>query len=187
MYRAATLAALRASKDLTDPASLATFVEGISLSWDDRAIHLNGEDVSLLIRTPEVTGSIRYLADVPSVRSQLSKLQRQIAEGRDIVTEGRDQGAEVFPDARCKIFLTASPEERAKRRMRQLADSGRYLAFEEVLASQNQRDLEDRMRDVGRLRAAPDAVVVNTDGMRPEEVVRRVVGIARSILGENPN
>ena len=96
------------------------------------------------------------------------------------MTEGRDQGAEVFPDARCKIFLTASPVERAKRRMRQLADSGRYLSIEDVLSAQNQRDLEDRMRDVGRLRAAEDAVVINTDGLKPEEVLEEIVNLVRS-------
>lgn len=179
MYRAATLAAIRAKIDLTDSAALAELVKATNLSWHDRAIFLDDEDVSLLIRTPEITQSIRHLADVPEVRQQLSALQRQVARGRDIVTEGRDQGAEVFPDAQCKIFLTASPEERAKRRLRQLADTGRYLSYEDVLTSQNQRDLEDRMRDVGRLRAAEDAVVLNTDGMPPDAVLEKIVTLVR--------
>ncbi len=180
LYRAATLAAIRAQIDLGDGEVLAEFVGGIDLRWQDHVVMLAGEDVSEEIRTPEVTKSIRHLADVPAVRSRLSQLQRDIASGRDIVTEGRDQGAEVFPDAECKIFLTASPTERAKRRMRQLADSGRYVSLEEVLSAQNQRDLEDRMRDVGRLRAADDAVVVKTDGMLPEEVLENIVGLVRS-------
>jgi cytidylate kinase/pantoate ligase/cytidylate kinase len=179
MYRAATLAAIRAQIDFEDPDKLVECVRDADLAWRDRSICLNGEDVSELIRTPEVTRSIRYLADVPSVRAQLSRLQREIASGRDIVTEGRDQGAEVFPHAECKIFLTASPTERAKRRMRQLADSGRYVSLEEVLSAQNQRDLEDRIRDVGRLRAAEDAVVINTDGMSPEEVLGQIVRLVR--------
>ncbi|QDV84300.1 (d)CMP kinase [Stieleria sp.] len=180
LYRAATLAAIRAQIDLQDAERLSEFVATLNLSWQDRTVRLDGEDVSELIRTPEVTQSIRYLADVPAVRTQLSQIQRDIAEGRDIVTEGRDQGAEVFPHAECKVFLTASPVERAKRRMRQLADSGRYVSLEDVLAAQNQRDLEDRMRDVGRLRAAEDAVVVNTDGMLPEEVLQQIVSLVRS-------
>ncbi|MCA9140535.1 MAG: (d)CMP kinase [Planctomycetales bacterium] len=180
LYRAATLAAIRAGVDLSASDQLAEFVSQINLEWRDRIIRLNGEDVSEQIRTPEVTKSIRHLADVPAVRIQLSQIQRDIAAGRDIVTEGRDQGAEVFPDARCKIFLTASPVERAKRRMRQLADSGRYLSIEDVLSAQNQRDLEDRMRDVGRLRAAEDAVVINTDGLKPEEVLEEIVNLVRS-------
>jgi cytidylate kinase/pantoate ligase/cytidylate kinase len=180
LYRAATLAALRAGIDLNLSDELAKFVGRIDLAWQDHTIRLGGEDVSELIRTPEVTQSIRNLADVPAVRVKLSQLQREIAAGRDIVTEGRDQGAEVFPAAECKIYLTASPVERAKRRMRQLADSGRYLSIEEVLSAQNQRDLEDRMRDVGRLRAADDAVVINTDGMLPQAVLDQIVALVRS-------
>mgnify|MGYP001816441052 FL=1 len=180
LYRAATLAAIRAQLNLQDAEALAQFVRSLEIAWQDRAVRLCGEDVSELIRSPEVTKSIRYLADVPAVRAQLSQIQRDIACGRDIVTEGRDQGAEVFPDAECKVFLTASPVERAKRRMRQLADSGRYVTLEEVLSAQNQRDLEDRMRDVVRLRAAEDAVVINTYGMLPEEVLREIVSLVRS-------
>lgn len=180
LYRAATLAAIRAQIDLKNSDVLADFAGRLDLRWHDRTIRLNGEDVSELIRTPEVTKSIRYLADVPAVRAQLSQIQRDIARGRDIVTEGRDQGAEVFPDAECKIFLTASPVERAKRRMRQLADSGRYVSLEEVLSAQNQRDLEDRMRDVGRLRAADGAVVINTDAMLPQQVLDQIVSLVRS-------
>lgn len=180
MYRAATLAALRAGLDLNDSPCVAAFVENLSLRWEDPKILLDDEDVSNLIRTPEVTGSIRYLADVPEVRSKLSQLQRDIATGRDIVTEGRDQGAEVFPAAECKVFLTASPAERAKRRQRQLAQEGTTVTLDEVLAAQNQRDLEDRMRDIGRLRAAEDAVVVNTDHMQPGEVLDTIVQLVRS-------
>lgn len=180
LYRAATLAALRSNLDLKDASRLARFVSSVEISWRNKTIRLGDEDVGDQIRTPEVTQAIRYLADVPEVRQQLSQLQREIANERDIVTEGRDQGAEVFPHAECKVFLTASPTERAKRRMRQLADSGRYVTLEEVLAAQNQRDLEDRMRDVGRLRAADDAVVIHTDGMLPEQVMEKIVELVRS-------
>lgn len=182
LYRAATLAALRDEVDLNDCDAVAAVVRGIDMSWQDNLVHVNGENVSELIRTPEVTRSIRFLADMPPVRARLSQMQRQIAEGRDIVTEGRDQGAEVFPNAECKFFLTASPTERARRRMRQLADSGRYETLESVLSAQNQRDLEDRMRDVGRLRAADDAVVVNTDAMTPEQVLEQIVVAVRSTM-----
>ncbi|OYP36108.1 (d)CMP kinase [Rhodopirellula sp. MGV] len=184
LYRAATLAAIRASIDLNHSERLAEYVGQIEITWQNNVVCLGGEDVSGLIRTPEITRSIRFLADVPAVRSELSGLQRQIADGRDIVTEGRDQGAEVFPDAECKVFLTASPLERAKRRMRQLADSGQYVSVEEVLAAQNQRDLEDRLRDVGRLRAADDATVINTDGMLPEQVLQAIVDLVQSKMVE---
>lgn len=182
MYRAATLSALRNQVSLSDADALSEHVARCDILWQDHQVLLDGEDVSEEIRTPEVTRSIRFLADLPDVRAQLSALQRRIASGRDIVTEGRDQGADVFPDAGCKIFLTASPEERARRRQRQLADAGKYLSFEEVLAAQNQRDLEDRMRDVGRLRAASDAVVVQSDGMSAEQVIEAILTIVRGCL-----
>ena len=177
MYRAVTLGAIRAHIKMQDADALARYAAGVELSWENQKIYLNGEDVSVEIRTPTVTNSIRHLADLPCVRAELSRQQRKIAEGRNIVTEGRDQGTDVFPDAQCKVFLTASPEERARRRQQQLAESGRNLTMEEILVAQNQRDLEDRMREVGRLRAAPDAVVVQSDGMTSEQVLHRVLEI----------
>ncbi|TWU01133.1 (d)CMP kinase [Stieleria varia] len=189
MYRAATLSVMRAQLDVGDPDGLAQHVRELEIRWENHRVFLGNEDVSEAIRSTEVTRSIRHLADVPAVRQQLSHLQRQIAAGRDIVTEGRDQGAEVFPDAHCKVFLTASPEERARRRQRQMADSGKYVSFEDVLAAQNQRDLEDRMRDVGRLRAAKDAVIVQSDGMSADEVLEAILQIVRkcqkNFNGEN--
>ncbi len=155
MYRAVTLGAIRAHVKMQDADALAKFAAGVHLRWEDQKVYLDGQDVSQEIRTPSVTQSIRYLADIPSVRAELSRLQRDVAKGRDIVTEGRDQGTEVFPDAGCKIFLTASPEERARRRQQQLAESGRHLSIDEILVAQNQRDLEDRIREVGRLRRQP--------------------------------
>lgn len=177
MYRAVTFVALERGLPLTDVDSLVDFVDSLELRWKDDRICVGDRDVSGQIRTPEVTSAIRFIADPPAIRDRLSAQQRRIASGRNIVTEGRDQGAEVFPDAECKIFLTASPNERARRRQTQLAKDGRTVTFEEILAAQNQRDLEDRMRPVGRLRAAPDAKVVQTDGMTPEEVLAAVLSI----------
>ena len=171
MYRAVTLGAIQTEIPLDDAEALTEFAASVELQWKDQRVSLNGKDVSQEIRTPTVTQAIRHLADIPSVREQLSRQQRKIADGRNIVTEGRDQGTDVFPNAECKIFLTASPEERARRRQLQLAEQGRVLTIDEILAAQNQRDLEDRMRDVGRLRAAADAVVVESDGMSSDEVL----------------
>ncbi len=132
---------------------------------------------------PTVTDAIRFVADLPAVREQLSRLQRRIAIGRDIVTEGRDQGSEVFPSAECKIFLTASPRERARRRQQQLADAGKPLPIEDILAAQDRRDEEDRQRPVGALRPADDATVLQSDGMTSEQVIEealQIVAAARS-------
>ena len=179
MYRAVTLGVLRAQIDLNDVDALVRYAAEADLQWSDHRIYLDGEDVTELIRSPEVTAAIRYLADPPAIRERLSEQQRRIADRRDIVTEGRDQGAEVFPDAECKVFLTASPEERARRRMQQLAAAGERVSLEEILTTQNRRDLEDRMRPVGRLRAAPDAVAISTDGLEQPEVLEKVLAVVR--------
>jgi len=184
MYRAITLGAMRAGVAMEDVDSLVRFADQVVLGWRGHRIFLNEEDISDEIRTPEVTARIRYLADPPPIRRSLTLQQRRIADGRDIVTEGRDQGTEVFPDADCKIFLTASPEERAKRRQQQLAEAGKEVAFETILAAQNQRDLEDRIREVGRLRAAKDAIVIQTDGMTPAEVLQKVLTVVSESLSE---
>ncbi len=182
MYRAVTLGAIRAQIDLQDVDALVEFANGVQLRWDDHKIYLNGVDVTDEIRTPVVTDAIRYLADLPEVRRQLSKQQRRIAKGHNIVTEGRDQGAEVFPDAECKIFLTASSEERARRRQQQLADVGRYLPLEDVLKAQDQRDAEDQGRPIGSLCAADDAVIINSDGMTSDEVLQRALEIVEEVI-----
>lgn len=182
MYRAVTLGAIRAQIDLHDVDALVEFANAVKLRWKDHRIYLDGADVTDEIRTPIVTSAIHYIADLPDVRRQLSKQQRRIAKGRNIVTEGRDQGADVFPDAECKIFLTASSEERARRRQQQLANVGRYLPLDEVLKAQDQRDAEDQDRPIGALRAAADAVIINSDGMTSDEVLQRALEIVAEVI-----
>lgn len=177
MYRAVTYGAMQASVDLTDLVDLQRYAANVELHWKDNHVFLDGRNVTTEIRSPEVTASIRFVADPPAIREKLSDLQRRISAGRDMVTEGRDQGSEVFVDAECKIFLTASPEERARRRQTQLAESGQQVPFDDILIAQNKRDLEDRMRPIGRLRAASDAVTLSTDGMSPDEVLAAVLSI----------
>lgn len=184
MYRAVTLGAICKGIELTDVDALVEYVGAVTFGWEDDRVILDGEDVTDAIRSPEVTQNIRHLADPPPIRSQLSCQQRRVAEGRDIVTEGRDQGTEVFPDASCKIFLTASPEERARRRLAQLEAAGHTTTFEQILAAQNQRDLEDRLRPIGRLRAASDARVIQTDGMSPDEVHETVLCAVKDCIAQ---
>ena len=116
------------------------------MSLEDDRIYLDGEDVSEEIRTSAVTAVTRYAADNPKVRRRLVDLQRAAAKGKNIVTEGRDQGTVAFPDAECKIFLTASPEERARRRLNDLQAKGEPVTLEQVLAAQARRDKEDSSR-----------------------------------------
>ncbi|HUG67431.1 MAG TPA: (d)CMP kinase [Pirellulaceae bacterium] len=179
MYRAVTLVAVRNQGPWDDPQSLAELARHCQIEMDGSRVHLNGEDVSELIRRNEVTSHIHYLADNSAVRERMVELQRTIAMGKDIVSEGRDQGTVAFPNAECKIFLTASPEERARRRVQELQARGEQISVEKVLAQQNERDHRDSTRNVGRLERAPDAIDVNTDGMSADEVVERLVEIVR--------
>ncbi|MGC6445010.1 MAG: (d)CMP kinase [Rubripirellula sp.] len=184
LYRAMTLAAIRAQVDFSDTQEIIRFSSTVDIQWDGQRVLLKGEDVSAQIRTPPVTDAIRFVADLPEIRSRLSEIQRQVSTGRNMVTEGRDQGSEVFSDAECKIFLTASPEERARRRHQQLADMGRPVPLEEILRAQDRRDEEDRSREIGALRPADDASIIESDGMTTDDVLELILKIVRSKIAE---
>ena len=177
MYRAVALAALLRGVDGSDSQAMADLARGVDIHLDGGRVYLDGQDVSDAIRTSELTDAIRYAADNPGVRERLVELQRNIACGGDIVTEGRDQGTVAFPEAQCKIFLTATPEERARRRVLELRARGEQVSFDEILSSQEQRDQRDSRRAVGPLVEAEDAVQVLTDGLTFDDVVQRLVDI----------
>lgn len=177
MYRAVTLAALRRGLACDDAAGWAELARQVEIRFQDQQVLLDGEDITNAIRTSQITAHIRYAADNPLVREHLVKQQQEIGRTGDIVTEGRDQGTVAFPHAECKIFLTASPEERARRRVHDLQQRGETPSLDEVLAQQVQRDQRDSSRAVGPLVRAPDAVEVVTDGMSIDEVVERLVEI----------
>lgn len=181
MYRAVAFAAERAGIDWNAAAELAALARRVTIELDDDRVLLDGEDVTRQIRAAAVTAITHHAAGNAEVRSHLVELQRaEAARHHHVVTEGRDQGTVVFPAAECKIFLTASPEERARRRQRDLDQRGERLGFEEVLEAQNLRDQRDEQRQVGPLVAADDAVTVNTDGLSEVEVVDRLEALVRS-------
>jgi len=180
MYRAVTFAAKQRGLDLTDANRLAKLVGEIRVELDGDRVLLDGRDVTKEIRTFDITTSIQYAADNPAVRAQLVVWQRAAAAGCDVVTEGRDQGTVVFPDAECKIFLTADERERAERRFRDLVGRGELVTFDEVLDAQHRRDERDRTRSVGALIIADDAIEVSTSGLSPAVVVARLEEIVRS-------
>lgn len=182
MYRAVALAALRRGVDLADAHAVADLARNLRIELFGPRILLDGEDVSHAIRTAEITRLTHYAADNPGVRAHLVMLQRQAAAHGNFVSEGRDQGTVAFPHAECKFFLTASPEERARRRQLDLAARGEQLSLEEVLAEQNLRDQRDASRPIGPLRPAADAIVVVTDGLSPEQVVERLEQLVRERL-----
>ena len=182
MYRSVTYAVLDSGIDPSDEEAVFQLASQLDIQINSQQVTVNGNDVSELIRSPEVGLSIGKIADNVNVRKRLSYWQRQWATGRRVVTEGRDQGSEVFPDAICKIFLVASSEERARRRQSELAARGILLDWETVLNQQNQRDLEDRSRPVGALRKAEDSIEFSTDGLSLEAVVSRLEAIVRKRL-----
>ncbi|MDF1746964.1 MAG: (d)CMP kinase, partial [Gimesia sp.] len=141
---------------------------------------LNGEDVSLSIRTPEVTEAASLVAQYPAVRQELVHLQRQAAKDIDIVSEGRDQGTVVFPDAFCKFCLVAVPQERARRRFEELQAQGKTTTLSEILQQIEERDQRDEQRTVAPLKPADDAIEINTSDLTIDEVLNQLEQIVRS-------
>ena len=183
MYRIVTLAVLRAGVDPSDPDAVGETASTVQLSVgydpDTSSFYLAGEDVSAEIRGDDVTRSVSAVSAVPSVRTRLVQIQRRMAEEHakdgSIVVEGRDIGTVVFPDAPVKIFLTASAETRAQRRNAQNVRAGLADDYEAVLADVQRRDHLDSTRAVSPLRAAPDAVVVDTSDMTEPEVIAHLL------------
>ncbi len=188
MYRVATLHALRRGTDLTDPAAIAAVTADLpwSIGTDPAVedIRLDGEDVREIIRSAEVTAAVSAVSAVPEVRTLLVEAQQRLgrAAGR-VVVEGRDIGTVVFPDSDVKIYLTASPEARAHRRNNQNIAEGRGDDYEAVLAAVQRRDHLDSTRAVSPLRAADDAVVVDTSDMNIDEVVAALVAVVAEQTG----
>jgi len=179
MYRAVALAGMQRGLDLADAQRLADLAGTLPLSVSEHTVTIGQQDVTRAIRTSEVTAATHFAANNPGVREHLVRLQREVAGQDDFVTEGRDQGTVVFPHAECKIYLTASAEERARRRTLELAERGETTTVDEVLRAQNERDRSDSSRDVGPLVAADDAIEVSTDGLSPDEVLDRLEALVR--------
>ena len=180
MYRCVTLACIRRQLFLTQVDEVAAVARAIRIELAAGRVFLNGQNVSEEIRKPSITQSIRHIADNSSVRQVMVDLQRRWTEGRDVVTEGRDQGTVAFPNAECKIFLTATPEERARRRVGQLLELGMDADYLEILEQQNQRDSQDTNRESGGLKAASDSISVWTDGLSEEKVLQNLVEIVQA-------
>src|SRR5262249_27495401 len=174
MYRAVTLAALRAGVAAHHQHSLAELLEQFRLEMPPGQVLLNGEDVTSAIRAAEITAASGAIADSPVVRGHLVALQREIAAGRNMVCEGRDQGTIVFPDACCKFFLVADPAERARRRQKEMAARGEILGLDEVLRAQEVRDQRDAARDLAPMVPAPDAIILDSTYAPLDEVVDRM-------------
>jgi len=182
MYRAVGLWALRSKVALSDMHKLEQLAQAaqIELSPGDDRVFLNGEDVTEAIRDPEVSDAASRVSAVPGVRRALISIQRKIAQDSSVVMEGRDIGSVVFPQAQVKIFLDADPAERAKRRALQHGQSGPNQDVISVAGELRERDRRDQTRVEAPLVQAPDAQLVDTTGLSPEEVEAKVLSIVRA-------
>ena len=187
MYRAVTWKAVEEEVDLEgSPDSIIRIAGDIRIDFhpaaDGRRVLCDGRDVTLAIRSPEVTRMIKYVADVPQVREAMVRLQRRYAEREgDIVTEGRDQGSVVFPDAEVKFYLDADVRTRAKRRMEDFRRRGIECELREVIADIRERDRADRERPVGGLRCTDSMIVVDSTDKGVEQVVEIMAEIVSQV------
>jgi len=189
MYRCVALLVQRAGltsehgNEAADLARLATieFEEG-----DIQRVILNGEDVSDLIRTPEISNFASSLSAFPSVRQVLVEQQKKIIEAGGYVLEGRDTTTVIAPDAQVKVYLTASIEERANRRHKELSEKGDSVDYDLLVKQIAERDARDMNREESPLRKAPGALAIETYGMTPEEVAAKIIGVARSFGNNSP-
>ena len=186
MYRAITLLGIRNSIDWQIPEQLERLAESAVVNIIDGRTLLNSEDVTEAVRSPSITEQTRFAADNPVIRLMMVEQQRTIAQtfltdNKGLVTEGRDQGTVVFPDAACKFFLTATPEERTRRRLGELQQRGIAGNFDEIYRHITERDERDMARSVGPLCEPSDAHRIVSDGMTLDEVVEQLVKICCSV------
>ncbi|MBS5281349.1 MAG: (d)CMP kinase [Butyricicoccus pullicaecorum] len=183
LYRTIGLAVCRRGIDGTDvPGILATLPEiQVGLTYQDGAQHvlLDGEDVSDAIRTPQISTYASQVSSVPEVRAYLLDLQRDLARRQSVIMDGRDIGTVILPDAKVKIFLTASPEKRAARRCAELREKGQDVTVEDILADMERRDALDASRATAPLKQAEDAVLVDTSDLTLEQSIEAVLTVIR--------
>jgi len=187
LYRAIGLSAQRRGYAADDKAVIIPMLDEIKveLAFNDaheQIVLLDGEDVSGMIRTPEISMMASAVSAIPEVRAYLLELQRDMARHNNVIMDGRDIGTVVLPDAQIKIFLSASPECRAKRRYDELIEKGMDVKYEDILSDVVARDYADSHREIAPLKPADDAVMVDTSGEDLETSVNKLVSLMRSRL-----
>ena len=180
MYRAVTLAAIREGVDLENADAQFMLAERVDVRLPPGQVLLNGEDVTGLIRSVEVTRASRYIADNEGVRACLVRLQHAFAYENEVIAEGRDQGTVVFPDAFRKFYLTATLEERARRRHAEFLQRGQTIDCETVARDLAERDAFDSARVIAPMKPAEDALIFDTTGLSLEDVIARIETEIRS-------
>ena len=182
LYRTIALSAVR-NGVIDDNEKIIAMLDGIKveLGYEDgvQKVFLNGEDVSSLIRTPEISMGASNVSAIPKVREFLLELQRDIARKNNVIMDGRDIATVVLPNADVKIFLFASPECRAQRRYKELSEKGESVMYEDVLAEVNQRDYQDSHREIAPLKASEDSGMCDTSELNLEESIQAVINIIK--------
>ena len=181
LYRCVTLCMIRKNIKLEELEKIQEILNTINIEFlkkdDEKKIYLNGEDVSKEIRETAVNKLVSQVSHIVIVREAITNLSRKIAKGKQVIMEGRDIGTNVFPNADVKIYLDATPEERAKRRQKQNEEKGINIPFEEIVENIKFRDNNDKTSTVAPLKQADDAVYIDSSNMTIEEVSERVIEI----------
>lgn len=183
LYRTVALAAVRYGviDDTDGIINMLADIE-VTLGFDDggtQCVYLNGEDVSALIRTPEISMGASAVSAIPRVREFLLELQRSIARENNVIMDGRDIATVVLPDAKPKIFLFASPECRAERRYKELIEKGEAVTYEAVLDDVNKRDYQDSHREIAPLKPSEESVMADTSSLTLEQSIELIINIIK--------
>jgi len=185
MYRAIAYKVLKSGVPMEEEARVSQIAKNTEVVLDhsdERIVWCDGEDVTQVIRSPEVSRAVSVVAAYPGVRERLVELQRREAERGGVVMDGRDIGTHVLPKADLKIFLTATPEERAKRRWKELKMAGKDVSFQEVAKDMMQRDRDDTEREISPLKPANDAIILDTTGLSVDELVAKILMLALEVV-----
>lgn len=188
IYRCVALYVIRNGIEIDNKEQIIDSLDSISIDMTNEngtnRVYLNNEDVSVEIRSKEVSETVSFVSSIKEVRTKMIEIQRKLAEGKDIVMEGRDITTVVFPDADVKIYLDADENIRAKRRYDELVEKGTSITFEEVLENIRTRDNNDMTREYGALKIAEDAIYLDTSNLSIEEVKNKVIDIIKEKTGE---
>lgn len=182
-YRCVTLEMINQNVSINEKDKIIKISETIKIDIKNnegiQTIFLNGEDVTDKIRSKEVTALVSQVSAIVEVRLNMVKLQRKLAEGKDVIMEGRDITTYVFPNADVKIYLDASEEERAKRRLLEMQEKKIEMTYDEVLDNIRKRDYNDKHKEIGALKLAPDSIVIDTTDLSIEEVENKIIQIIK--------
>lgn len=191
-YRCVALNAIRNNIKLEEQEKIIASLENIEIDMKnengEQKVFLNGEDVSKEIRSKEVSQTVSQVSSIKEVRYKMVEVQRKLAQGKDVIMEGRDITTVVFPEANVKIYMDADEQVRAQRRYKEMQEKGIQMTYEEVLKNIQIRDKNDKEKEVGALKIAEDAIYLDTTGLSIEEVKDKILNIIKeSRLGTVPN